>query len=266
MEATADVSRRQDLAAFLRARRNAVRPEDVGINDLSGRHVSGLRREEVAALAGMSTTWYTWIEQGREINVSPEALERVGRALRLTPKQVEYMNALAKPAPSVPFDLEPRIPDALSQMVLGHTAAPAYVATPRFDLHVWNEFMTDVFHYDRKDDALSRNILWRMFFDPMRRHVYVDWEYCAAMMVANFRHVYANYRENPHFEALVETLLQNDDFARMWERWDVQAPADNLPFVVRDRRRGLCELQPVQATLDAAPGCYLVVFSCKQRS
>ena len=95
MTTTADVSRRQDLAAFLRARRNATRPEDLGLEREPGRHVPGLRREEVAALAGISTTWYTWIEQGREITVSPEVLVQIARALHLAPRLVEYMGVLS---------------------------------------------------------------------------------------------------------------------------------------------------------------------------
>ena len=258
-------SGRQDLAAFLRARRNALRPRDVGIEDLIGRHVQGLRREEVASLAGISTTWYTWIEQGREINISTEALERIGRALRLSPKYIDYMKVLAK-ADTLPFQLEPEIPDVLRDLVRSHAAAPAYVANPRFDLLVWNEFVSDVFDYHRSDDALSRNILWRMFFDPARKHLYVDWQHAATMCVANFRHVYAHYRDEPHFAQLLDTLQASDEFSEMWERWDVLAPMDTEPFLVRDRARGLCELVPVQATLDAAPGCYLVILSCMQRS
>jgi transcriptional regulator with XRE-family HTH domain len=261
-----DASRRQDLAAFLRARRDATRPQDVGLEAERGRHVPGLRREEVAELAGISTTWYTWMEQGREISVSPEVLVQVGRALNLTPRLVEYMGVLARPAADRRFDREPDIPEAIRALVQSHQLAPAYVATPRLDLLVWNDFVTDVFDYEFTADALSRNVLWRMFFDPTRRNVYVDWECTAAAAVANFRHVYASYRKDALFAELLEQLMQSNDFARLWKRWDVVSPADMPPFLVRHRTRGICELRPVQATLDMAPGCFIAVFNCKQIS
>jgi len=261
-----DVSRRQDLAAFLRARRDATRPQDVGLAAERGRHVPGLRREEVAELAQISTTWYTWMEQGREITVSPEVLVQVGRALNLTPRQVEYMGILARPAADRRFDIAPDIPEALRALVQSHQLAPAYVATPRLDLLVWNDFVADAFDYEFTADALSRNVLWRMFFDPTRRHVYVDWERAAAAAVANFRHVYASYRKDPLFAELLEQLMSSNDFARLWSRWDVLSPADMPAFLVRHRTRGICELRPVQATLDMAPGCFIAVFNCKQIS
>jgi len=266
MNTTADVTRRQDLAAFLRARRNATRPEDVGLEAEPGRHVPGLRREEVAALAGISTTWYTWIEQGREITVSPEVLTQIGRALNLPPRLIDYMGILSRPVQQRDFHPNPEIPEAFRTLVLLHTIAPAYVATPRLDLLVWNDFVADVFDYEFTRDPLSRNVLWRMFFDPTRRQVYVDWEGSARMAVANFRHVFANYREDPYFEDLLEKLMRSSEFASMWDRWDVLPPSDNASFLVRHRTRGICELAPVQATLDSSAGCYLAVFSCTERS
>jgi transcriptional regulator with XRE-family HTH domain len=251
---------------FLRARRNATRPEDVGLEAEPGRHVPGLRREEVAGLAGISTTWYTWIEQGREITVSPDVLAQIGRTLNLPPRLIEYMAVLSRPTEPSNFRLDPEIPAALRALVQSHRLAPAYVATPRLDLLVWNDFVTDVFEYEFTSDPLSRNILWRMFFDPTRRNVYVDWERAASIAVANFRHVFARYREDPHFEDLLDRLMQSREFETMWDRWDVLAPADTPSFLVRHRTRGICELTPVQATLDAAPGCYLAVFDCTARS
>jgi len=232
----------------------------------SGRHVAGLRREEVAALAGISTTWYTWIEQGREITISPEVLVQLGRALQLTPHQIEYMNVLSRPPQALPFAIEPEIPDPLRRLVQSHELAPAYITTPRFDLLVWNEFLAGMFDYSAEQDALSRNVIWRFFFDPTRRQLYVDWEGAAQMFVANFRHAFATYREDPHFEELLEQLMGSADFARLWERWDVLAPSDNSPFLVRHHKHGVCELRPAVATLDTTFGCYISVFSLTQRS
>lgn len=244
-----------------------MRPEDAGIHlDGVPRHVKGLRRREVAQLAGISETWYTWIEQRREITISAEVLEQIATALQLSPRESEYLKTLGLASEPLPFHPNPAIPDQMRELVLSHRNAPAYVATPRFDLLVWNEFVTDVFDYHFTDDPLSRNVLWRMFFDETRRHVYVDWDRTAQMGVANFRYAFARYRGNEHFEQLLDRLLEHPDFTRMWDRWHVLPPNETSPFLVRSRNRGLCELAPVQATIDAAPGCFLTIFSCKQMS
>ena len=132
-------SRRTDLGLFLRARRGALRPVDVGLEDDSARrHVAGLRREEVAKLAGISTTWYTWIEQAREINFSLDVIDEIGRALLLTAAEIAYLKVLASDTPPQTCALDPHVPDALRKLVELHRAAPAYIATPRLDLLVWN--------------------------------------------------------------------------------------------------------------------------------
>jgi transcriptional regulator with XRE-family HTH domain len=261
------LSRRSDLGLFLRTRRDALRPVDVGLEDESARrHVAGLRREEVAKLAGISTTWYTWIEQAREINFSLDVLDEIGRALLLTPAEIEYCKALASDAPPQTCTLEPDIPEALRKLIELHQSAPAYIATPRLDLLVWNDVVSDLFAYEKSGENLfERNVLWRMFFDSSRRHVYVDWEGSARSCVAQFRNTYARYYGDPHFHELLSVMMTNEDFAKMWGDWEVQS-AIGTSFLIRDNTRGIIELEPIQASLDISPGCYLALFSAKDRS
>ncbi len=263
--ATTGVSRRVDLGAFLRVRRAALRPTDVGLAENLRRHVPGLRREEVAALAGISTTWYTWIEQGREINMSAEVLEQIGEALRLRPDEIEYMKLLASDIAPLECTLEPDVPDALRALVESHTAAPAYIATPRLDILVWNDYVAKIFGYDQDGDELSRNILWRLFYDPSRRDLYVDWDGTARAAVASLRHNYAQYHGDPYFDRLIATLKCHPDFAKMWALWEIRTPG-LAPFRIKHPSLGHVELTTVQASLGIAPGCYLVVFSSKKLS
>ncbi|HTX55483.1 MAG TPA: helix-turn-helix transcriptional regulator [Candidatus Acidoferrales bacterium] len=266
MLAPVTLSRRNDLGLFLRARRGALRPVDVGLQDESARrHVAGLRREEVAKLAGISTTWYTWIEQAREINFSLDVLDEIGRALLLTPAEVQYLKVLASDEPPQSCTLDPFVPDALRSLVEMHREAPAYISTPRLDLLVWNSFVGEIFDYGHTGELLSRNILWRLFFDPSRKQLYVDWESAARGCVAMFRNTYATYHGDRHFDDLLATMLQSRDFERMWRDWEVMAP-DLPPFIIRHRTLGLCELTPIQATLGISPGCYLALFSSKRLS
>ena len=258
-------ARRQDLAAFLRARRAAVRPADVGLTQTMRRHVSGLRREEVASLAGISTTWYTWIEQARSINISPEVLDKVGKALRFNESEVEFMQSLLRDEVQR-CTLDPVVPDVLKTLVETHVHAPAYIATPRLDLLVWNQFTGDIFDYDANSAPLERNLLWRMFFDPKRRELYVDWAAAAAIAVNSYRALYSKYRGDQLFEDLLSIMLENNDFKGIWDRWQILVPGKTPPFTIYHEKLGLCEVTPVQATLDIAPDCYLALYSCEKRN
>jgi transcriptional regulator with XRE-family HTH domain len=261
IETTPTLSRRAELGAFLRTRRDALDPEAAGIGDGARRHVPGLRREEVASLAGISTTWYTWIEQGREINMSPDVLDAVGRALNLQPHEMVYIKRLASDEPSERYDPAPEVPEALRTLVESHQAAPAYISTSRFDLLAWNTYMHEMFHYRRNSEPLQRNVIWRMFFDPTRRDTYVDWHGTARRSVASFRSNYTRYRGEPAFEELLDELLKSPEFSEYWSRWEI-SELGLPPFRVRTPATGLCELSTIQATIDISPGVYLVLFNC----
>jgi hypothetical protein len=130
---------------------------------------------------------------------------------------------------------------------------------------VWNSEFAEIFDYHENGDLLSRNVLWRMFYDPSRRQLYVDWETAARGCVAVYRNIYATYYGDEHFDDLLVKMMRQPDFVRMWSDWEVLPPA--VPaFMVRHQTLGLCELEPIQATLGISPGCYLALFSSKKLS
>ena len=264
-QAVASPTRRQELASFLRVRRDSMLPVDFGFEPEEDRRVAGLRREEVAALAGISTTWYTWLEQGREINVSDEVVDKIASAMRLSDAEREYVRLMLGDEQPLEYTLHPEIPDVLRVLIESHQAAPAYIATPRFDLLVWNDFLGEVLDYSKDGNALSRNIVWRMFFDKSRRKLYVDWEDAARRTVAAFRYTRAKYLGDSHFEALLQRLLDSPDFARLWALQEVGQPG-MPPFLIRHDTLGLCEMTTVQASLTIATGCYLALFASRQLS
>lgn len=265
IEAVSAPSRRQDLAAFLRARRDGLSPEAAGVVVEERRHVPGLRREEVAELAGISTTWYTWLEQGRTINVSPDVLQRVGEAMRLNALEISYMQRLASDAEPLTYTSDPNIPGVLKGFVEKHEDAPAYIATPRFDLVVWNRFMGELMNYDAKSERLARNILYRIFFDRSRRKLFMDWEAAARRGVAALRNNYSYYAGDRHFEDLLRRLMASPDFERMWNMHEV-APVGMPTFLIRHDTLGVLQLETVQASLDTAHGAILNIFDCKRLS
>ena len=136
MPATTD--HRKELAEFLRGRRETIRPDQVGLPVGRGRRTPGLRREEVAMLAGVSLTWYTWLEQGRRINASRDVLLAIGRALRLDEAGQEHLLSLTEPG-TVGIDVPTTAPTALERLITALMPAPAYVLGPHWEFLAWND-------------------------------------------------------------------------------------------------------------------------------
>src|SRR5262249_21126951 len=133
------MDRRAELGEFLRARREALQPAEVGLPTGSRRRTPGLRREEVALLAGVSVTWYTWLEQGRRINASRDVLLALARALKLDDAGRAHLLALASGDSAEPLERVVEVPDAITRLIASMEPAPAYVLGPRWEIVAWNE-------------------------------------------------------------------------------------------------------------------------------
>src|SRR3954453_792246 len=176
--------RRQALADFLKTRRARLAPQEVGLPAARRRRTRGLRREEVAQLAGVGVTWYTWLEQGRDINASPQVLAAITRALLFDPQERTHLFTLA----GVPDDTvaeECRVLAPTVQVILDQLEPfPALAVNGRYDLiafnRIWASGFPDVTSLPNED----RNCLWLMFMEPAWRKVVVDWEDASARMVA----------------------------------------------------------------------------------
>lgn len=169
-----DTNKRQDLADFLRNQRDRLQPETVGLKRFNRRRTPGLRREEVAMLAGISTEWYTWLEQARDINVSQETLERIASALRLEPSEIEYVLLLAGCQPSTITAKNSTISPQLQRILDRLECTPAYIMGRRWDILGWNEATEIVFGDFSKLEKIKRNCLWQTFLGSMRETM-VDW-------------------------------------------------------------------------------------------
>ncbi len=213
---------RAELAEFLRARRDAVTPEQVGLpRGASRRRTPGLRREEVAMLAGVSLTWYTWLEQGRRINASDDVLAAIGRALRLDEAGIEHLLAIAQPSTG-PVDTPQEAPTALVRLIDALDPAPAYVLGPRWEFLAWNAAQARLYPRLVELDGLERNLLWVLFADPFTRELIVDWDLHAKQALAEFRAGTTGLRGDPEFAELVDKLESaSDEFAAWWPEHDV---------------------------------------------
>ncbi|MBE7619749.1 helix-turn-helix domain-containing protein [Komagataeibacter sp. FXV2] len=211
----------RSLGAFLRARRDALSPQDVGLHVLPGRRrTRGLRREEAAQLCGISTTWYTWLEQGRNVSCSATTLARIATALHLSPAERLYLFELAQlkdPDASRPVTAS-RLPEPVRTFP-EQVTMPCYVLDPLWNACVANKAARRLFVGWL--DSEERNLLRYVFLDPAARTFLDDWEGSARRVLAEFRA--ASIRGDTH---LVETLVQelrsrSPDFERLWHNQSV---------------------------------------------
>jgi transcriptional regulator with XRE-family HTH domain len=215
--------RREELADFLRTRRASIKPEDVGLPDGGRRRTPGLRREEVAQLAGVGATWYTWLEQGRDVRASLDVLEALARALRLTPAERSHLILLGRgeQAPPCKAPAE-QVSPALRSLIANLGDNPACLLGRRWDYLAWNRAFELVFSWEPGDDPLSRNHVWMTFMDPARRKLFPDWKHGARLCVAKFRADTARSIGDPAFEELTEALRgSSPEFRKWWNRHEV---------------------------------------------
>ncbi len=205
--------RRQALADFLRQRRDHLSPTEVDLPPGLRRRTPGLRREEVAQLANMGTSWYVWLEQGRDVHPSAAVLESLAQALRLTPNERRHLFLLAgQPLPPSPVSpADESISPALQQVLSDLNPSPAYVLGRRYDYLAWNKAADALFSIsDIISDTSSpyaRNLVWRLFTSPTTRER-PNWEAVARATLAEFRTASARYPDDPWFEELIEDLKQ----------------------------------------------------------
>jgi transcriptional regulator with XRE-family HTH domain len=213
-------SQRRQLGAFLRARREALPAPDAG-----RRRTPGLRREEVAAASHVSTTWYVWAEQGRDISLSPHALARLAIALRLSTAERAYMFALAaRLDPDPPHEaLAHEVPEDL-QALPAAILSPAYLLDSCYNGSHWNEPAQALFAPWRMSG--EPNLLRYVFLHDSARDFIDDWPARAARLAAEFRAETAHAPEDPERRRLIASLRRDSpDFTRCWDRFAVLARA-----------------------------------------
>ncbi len=212
---------RRELADFLRARRESIRPEQVGLPTGRGRRTPGLRREEVALLAGVSVTWYTWLEQGRRINASDDVLLAIGRALRLDEAGRAHLLALTEPGTAA-VDAPREAPSALIRLLDALMPAPAYVLGPHWEFVAWNEAQERLYPRLVELEPPRCNLLWVLFADPATRDLIVDWDIHARQALAEFRAATSSLRHDDAMVELVDLVTaESEEFAAWWPEHDV---------------------------------------------
>ncbi len=252
--------RRHELAAFLRSRRERITPEQVGLPRGRRRRTPGLRREEVAHLSAVGVTWYTWLEQARDIQVSPQVLDALAGALLLDPTERSHLFALAgaaDPHPEAPCSaVTPTLRRLLDQL----EPVPAAVQNSRYDFLAHNrtfgKLFCDLDALPRED----RNSLWLAFTNEDFRASVTDLPEVTRMLAGKLRAAMAEHLAEPAWKELVRRLEEaSPEFRELWARHEVVAPGGRVK-IIRNARVGLLSFEHTNLWLGPNAGTHLVTY------
>ena len=256
------VLRREELAAFLRSRRERITPEDVGLPGGHRRRTAGLRREEVAQLAGVGVTWYTWLEQGRPIRASVQVLEAVARTLRLDAVERQHLFRLAEvPDTAIPDDGGLRPPPQIRAILDKLNPMPASVVTERFDILAWNAAYAVLLPRTAEDPPAQRNTLLYCFTRSECCSAIENRADQRAAMVAQLRAAYGHHVGDPAWTGFIRRMeAASPEFAAMWATQDVAQPAYRAK-VFRHPLYPRLEMTSASFAVQTAPGTRMIVYT-----
>ncbi|MPY57997.1 helix-turn-helix transcriptional regulator [Streptomyces spongiae] len=252
------------LGEFLRARRAGLQPEEVGMASYGARRVAGLRREEVAVLAGVNADYYTRLEQGRERNPSPQVLDALSHALLLDADARSHLYRLAGATPSdrLTTPVAQQVSPALRQLMDGYPNTPAFVLGRTLDILAANALADALYAPFESADNLAR----MTFVDPAGRHFYTDWDRAAQATVANLRQAAGFDPDDPRLRDVVRTLTEHSaEFTRLWNAQSVRGKTQDAKHLLHP------DVGPLTLTYQAfdvrdAPGQQLVIYHAEPGS
>jgi transcriptional regulator with XRE-family HTH domain len=252
-------ARRSELGDFLRSRRQRLRPEAVGLPATRRRRTPGLRREEVAELAGIGVDWYVRLEQGRDVNPSLMTIDALARALKLGKSDHTHLRSLARHGDQRAFAAE-IVPEAVLRVVQG-LPHPAYVSGRRWDVLDWNKAADEIFAWSRIPEG-DRNTLLCMLTNPMTRRLFgSSWADEARRMVAQFRKTHDLMAGDPAFVELLDRLRNGSaEFAGWWKTHDIRDVAAGIKRMTHPKK-GVLRFQHASFQCNDDPGLKLVIYT-----
>ena len=253
-------SHRRQLAEFLKGCRARLSPADVGLPDPRRRRTPGLRREDVAALAGVSVTWYTWLEQGRDIRVSAQVLEKVASTLRMSMSEREYLFALVqhRPAPIVSDEGE-ELTAELERMI-NSLNVPAIVMSLRWDVLAWNALAAKLLRDYSERTPDQRNLIRILLVDEQYQVDAEEYEQIAKRVLAKFRVDYSHAPDDPAMNELIDELNDTCDmFRKLWANPEVTNRSHGV-HIVRHRHLSGITLEHSSYVPEGSPNLRVVIY------
>lgn len=254
--------RRKELSTFLKQHRDRITPETVGLPKGTRRRTLGLRREEVAQLAAVGTTWYTWLEQGRDIRVSPQVLNSIARVLQMSSVERTYLFELVRQEqPPDQVQSTTQVSPTLKFILDNQGSCPAYIMGWRWDVLAWNQSARSVLVDFEKLPAHERNILWLMFMNDEFRARQPDWNTVCQDTLAHFRASCASYLANSEFIELIEQLKAiSPEFQEQWYHLDVLEKQNSVKEFIHPIV-GQLKFEMLMLQVSDPPGAKLVLFA-----
>ena len=247
------------LGDFLRSRRSRLTPKAVGLPAGRRRRTPGLRREEVAELAGIGVDWYIRLEQGRSVSPSVTTVDALARALRLSKVEHAHLRALTRNADRRTFVRE-AVPEALRRLVDG-LGQPAYITGRRWDVLAWNKSAEDLFAFGRVEEA-DRNILVYVLTNPATRRLFgAAWADEARRIVAQFRATHDLWADDPAFRDLLARLNAGcPEFAGWWKAHDIKGAAGGRK-VIKHPKKGVLRFEHASFQANDDPALKLILYT-----
>lgn len=226
--------RYKEFGDFLKTRRAKILPAQVGLPEGTRRRTPGLRREEVAFLSGIGLTWYTWLEQGRPIQVSTQVLNSLARTLMLDQHEIAHLYILAGQAPPTLLPSYNESANPMLQHVLDSLEySPAMIMDVRWNVIAWNKAASMLSCDYSKIDIYKRNLLRIMFTNEEIKKTFPDWGTMVQGMVANFRVVYSKFIDDPWIEGLVNELKsESKEFELLWSKHNVEVRDNRIKIIL----------------------------------
>ena len=252
---------RQDLAEFLRSRRERISLAEAGLPPTGRRRTPGLRREEVAALAGVGLSWYTWLEQGRDIGVSPAFLDNLCRVLKLDAVERRHLYLLSHQRP--PAEQGKTwcvVPQIVHRLMADLPLRPAYVLNLRWDVLAWNPAADKIFRFSEKAPE-QRNMLSMLFTDEHMKSLFRPWDDQAIQMLSSFRRDYVHASNESDVASLVRDLESaSPEFKEWWSRQDIHGLCQGIRHLAIESF-GDVALEHTTLTIDVERHLRLVYFA-----
>jgi transcriptional regulator with XRE-family HTH domain len=254
-------TQRAQLSEFLKSCRARLSPAAMGLPPGGRRRTPGLRREDVAALAGLSATWYTWLEQGRDVRASDRVLESLSRTLRLSAEERDYLFSLAqnRPAPLQPARVED-VPETVKR-TLDALNVPAEVITPRWDVIYWNDMVTRCFRDYGAMPPERRNLFRILMTSPEYLADPTVYDPMARRITAKLRVDYSQAAGDPSFDALIEEMSEiSPTFRELWRSPEIRTRSEGV-HLLRHPQLGGITFEHTSYVVEGAPSLRVVIFA-----